>query len=250
MSIRGKREIRGFTLIEMLMVIIIIFMLSFLMFRLMKMLDQKSKVAQTVYVLKQVQNALNEYKLEYGIYPPVHVVEYEYESYTNQTEWFRNFLSQRDNPDITDGNPVYFFSDRGDDLAGDQGPRQEGEPLWTGNPRYPDEWHLHYRYGLVAHLDFRARDCQVHPYDADTGRDKDAKRKWACFMEGLVSTVGFTTNDITDVVATRCVFSNRVDSILDGFGNPIKYECRSPYTSYRLWSTSAGGIDSASVGGI
>ena len=43
---------------------------------------------------------------------------------------------------------------------------------------------------------------------------------------------------------------SNVDTIKDGFGGEIKYECYAPYTSYRMWAdTPRGRIDSASVGG-
>ena len=244
---------RSFTLIEMLMVIIIIFMLSLIVFRLMRVLDNRAAMARTVYVLKQLQNALNEYKIEYGIYPPVGaVVQYEYESPTNQTSWFRTFLAQHNNPqDIAPGSGTCFWTDRGTGCPGgaDFPAHQPGELGYTGHPQYPGSWHLEYRYGLVAHLDFRSRG-QAHWYDRDTSRDSQAKQRWAPFMAGLVGGAGYARHDVSQVVGTLCRYSNRVDTIRDGFGNEVRYECYAPYTSYRLWATTPLGlVNSASVGG-
>lgn len=248
MNIR-KRSRSAFTLLEMLMVIIIIFMLSLLVFRLMDMVDNRANVAKTVYVLKQVQNALNEYKLEYGIYPPVHIVEYEYFMNTNGSAWFQTFLGQHDDPDDTvAGSPRCFWADRGDDEAGDEGARIPGQYLWTGDPGYPAKWNLKYKYGLVAHLDYRDRG-QVHPYDEDTSRDIAAKKKWEYFMKGLVG-YKLGPKHKADYLGTKARWTNMVGTISDGFGKAIKYECHPPYTSYKLWSDSAGTIDSGSIGGI
>ena len=248
MNIRNNSR-TAFTLIEMLMVVIIIFMLSLLVFRLMKMVEKRSQVAETVYVLKQVQNALNEYKLEYGIYPPVNFVEYEYESATNQTMFFRTWLGQRN--DVNDptggGNALLCFWS---DMPG----RTLGSLGWSASPYYPSLWNMGCRYGLVAHLDFRDRG-QPHWYDFDTERDKEAKAKWAPFMDNenhkLVGFFCFSSPyDVSTQVGTTCVYSNKIDTILDGFGQPIEYECNPPYSSYRLWSVSGGTIDSGMVGGV
>ena len=251
---------RAFTLIEMLMVIIIIFMLSLIVFRLMKVLDNKTKVARTVYVLKQLQNALNEYKIEYGIYPPVeNEVQYEYATTNGWTPWFRSFLAQHNDPTITNGESGNcFWTDRGEGVGASSEPHKPGELGYTGHPKYPEEWHLHYRYGLVAHLDKRDRG-QVHWYDEDTEADDEAKNKWSMFIHpdgeeeesSLISGGGGATYDVTEEVSTVCVFSNKIDTIKDGFGNEIKYECYAPYTSYKLWAdTPVGVIDSGSVGGM
>ena len=70
-------------------------------------------------------------------------------------------------------------------------------------------------------------------------------------MSGIVSGGGKEGHDVTKVVGTICVFTNQVDTIKDGFGGEVKYECYAPYTSYKLWAdTPVGKIDSGSVGGL
>ena len=82
---------RGFTLIEMLIVIVIILILSGMLLKIMGLVGRKTGAARAHYDLEQLQNAINEFYAEYGHYPPTSGLAYEYEAsykYT-QPQWFR-----------------------------------------------------------------------------------------------------------------------------------------------------------------
>lgn len=63
----------GFTIIEMMIVLIIIAILSGFIFRMMTLSGQKNDIAETKAVVEKVANALEAYRAEFGSYPPVAV---------------------------------------------------------------------------------------------------------------------------------------------------------------------------------
>lgn len=69
----------GFTLIELMMVVLVILLLSGLLFRLGTILKDRSERAKALADLANIEHALNEYFAEYNIYPPVQTTGYGYE---------------------------------------------------------------------------------------------------------------------------------------------------------------------------
>ena len=63
----------GFTVIEMMIVIVIIAILSGFVFRMMTLAGQKNSSAETKALLEKIANAIEAYRGEYGSYPPVAV---------------------------------------------------------------------------------------------------------------------------------------------------------------------------------
>lgn len=63
----------GFTIIEMMIVLIIITILAGFVFRMMTLAGQKNDVAETKSRIEKISNALEAYRAEYGSYPPVAV---------------------------------------------------------------------------------------------------------------------------------------------------------------------------------
>ncbi|MBO7298268.1 MAG: prepilin-type N-terminal cleavage/methylation domain-containing protein [Kiritimatiellae bacterium] len=61
----------GFTIIEMMIVLIIIAILAGFVFRMMTLAGQKNDIAATKAKLEKISNALEAYRAEYGSYPPV-----------------------------------------------------------------------------------------------------------------------------------------------------------------------------------
>lgn len=264
MKSRTGRE--SFTLIEMLMVIIIIFMLSYIMFRMMGVVDNRIAEGKSTAALRALQSALSEYKLEYGIYPPVTETGYEFESPSNQTPWFRNvFLPGHNNPAVTNPtSPDCFFTDSEERAAN---PDFYGKEGYTGHPDY---W-MGYRYGLAAHL--LPRDGGPHWYNMDTDRDTQAKDKWQSLLNigaegdtGGEATGSFVHtghcgcgHDISEVVGTICIWTNSYRTFHDGWGTEIQYRSYPPYQSYKLWSCGPNkadddgegdDIDASSISGL
>jgi len=71
------RRKRGFTLVEMLTVIVIILILGGITMRLMALVNRKTALARASSDLERVKSALTEYYAAYGCYPPVDKVDDE-----------------------------------------------------------------------------------------------------------------------------------------------------------------------------
>jgi prepilin-type N-terminal cleavage/methylation domain-containing protein len=69
---------RGFTLIEMLTVIMIMGILAGITLKLMVYVNQKTAKSRTTDELERIKHALTEYYAVYGCYPPVNVTRYEF----------------------------------------------------------------------------------------------------------------------------------------------------------------------------
>jgi len=67
------RKKRAFTLIELMVVMVIIGILMGGIFRMMKIVDNHNRKANTVAKLQRLQNAISGFYSSYGIYPPVPV---------------------------------------------------------------------------------------------------------------------------------------------------------------------------------
>lgn len=65
----------GFTIIEMMIVLIIITILAGFVFRMMTLAGQKNDIAETKSRIEKISNALEAYRAEYGSYPPVAVYD-------------------------------------------------------------------------------------------------------------------------------------------------------------------------------
>jgi prepilin-type N-terminal cleavage/methylation domain-containing protein len=214
----------GFTLIEMLVVIIVILLLSMILLRSIAHFGEEGRRKKAVADLEQLQNALNEYFTEYGNYPPVNTMGYEWESVTNQPAALKTWLAARNNPDA----PDEFFPDTN--------MRSSDWPKST----HPD-WSLGYRYGLVSYLWPRDRGGQVHWYDEDSARDKAAKGKWASFLAEVGVSGGYATHTGTASMAMGVIWSNNCATVCDPWGNEFQYRCPPPYVRYRLWSMGPDG---------
>lgn len=215
----------SFTLIEILVVITIIGILAGMVFKMMGYAGRQSQKAQTIQILEKVAHALEEYKAEYGQYPPVNTVGYEYENTNTQAPWLRaNYIP---NPGAWDSGET---------------------------PRL-------YDYGLVAHFVDRERPGMAHnagltyvsitsvakagvisslgsssTWIPDTGNDSKAKARWAHFVTNIVTSGGSPAWTVKGLV-----YSNSVETIVDAWGKEIHYESPVPFLTYKLWSSGLDG---------
>jgi prepilin-type N-terminal cleavage/methylation domain-containing protein len=212
-----KKRRESFTLIEMLVVITIIAILAGIAFKMIQLAKRNADRAKTVAKLEKVAHALNEYKAEYGIYPPVKPGACNYHS---------------------DCRVCYQYEDTNKQSAFAIGKLQDSPGL--GNL---------FDFGLVAFLEKRDRDGIFHTNDPewvpDTDRDEMAKERWAVFLEGVVGSGGDPSNNLSGS-SEETFYINSIRTIKDAFGSQgrvIKYESDPPYLSYRLWSKGPDGID-------
>jgi hypothetical protein len=195
-------------------------------------------------VLDSLASAIEGYRAEYGAYPPefrnpaggydvTRSVEYEHEYAQYQGAWFRSvFMPGHNDP----GNVNTFFADM----------CRTSPPL----PVMPG-WCLGYRYGLCSHLYPRSvpgcNDYVVGTkgcwYEQDTARDATAKAGWQGALEGVRPTTNLGPHPTPPALAAQSPYTNRVVTILDPWQRNYRYECRPPYSAYRLWSAGADGTD-------
>ncbi|MBA4387855.1 MAG: hypothetical protein C0404_07730 [Verrucomicrobia bacterium] len=182
---------------------------------------QTNRVIDATRTMEQLQKVLEMYFDEYGTYPPVSSMAYEYESPTNQTAWFRQvFLPQHDDPWQPD-----FFADC------------DARQKVSG-------WSLHSKYGLVAHLYERDRG-QRHWYDQDTNRDVAAKNNWHYLIDDIGPDSGADCGyGSPPGLAESAPFTNCVDTLIDPWGREYWYTCNVPYTNYVLRSSGPDGMSS------
>ncbi len=233
---RNRGTWRGFTLIEMMVVILVIMILSGILFRVTKLMQDKMARSRCVYELEQIQNALNEFYAEYGSYPPVNFVEYEYEAQSTNTQsvyMMRVFLPAHNNPE----DPATFFPDLR---------RPSGTWPWSSHA----DWALGYRYGLISFLYPRdqgqsyalgTRGCW---YDMDTPRDVVAKASWAHYIDAIgPDGAGGRRHDPPAGMESIQPYTNYVASLHDPWGGTYRYQCTPPFIRYRLWSAGPDGDD-------
>lgn len=261
----NTRSKQGFTLMEMLVVIIIVMILSGILFKVVALVGTKTGVARATYELEQIRNALNDFYAEYAYYPPTlfDITEqmsqsqrnnyahtnmmYEYEDAMYQTPWFRNvFLPQHNDPE---NDPDNFFADTA---------RPHDQFASPGQPG----WELGYWYGLCSYLYKRQRfggaDAwrQTHWYDMDTERDDAVKGQWQHFIAdigpdswnlgpGVVG--GHVRRDSPPGLGTQAPYYNARVSLFhpwpDSDSVSYRYVCLPPYQRYRLWSPGPDNID-------
>lgn len=197
----------AFTLIEMLVVIVIMLILAGIIIRAASLVSRKSGVGKAKGELEQLQNALNEYYAEYGIYPPCMGFGYEHQGLkTYRNKAFRNYLL-RDDSELV---PYY------NGLVAHLWTRAEFIPTVKDPPVIP-------------------LDRVVQRYDEDTARDRAAKKRWAHYLSDIIVDGGDSAPRMTNFGGT-VYYSNTVHTVLDPFGVQYQYECRPPYMSYKLWS--------------
>ena len=76
-SSRGIRT-KGFTLIELLVVTAVILILFSISMKVMSLANRKAGIAKTTWVIEQVKDGLGAFYTEYGSYPPVWTIPYQW----------------------------------------------------------------------------------------------------------------------------------------------------------------------------
>lgn len=203
----------GFTLIELLVVIAIIGILAGMVFKLMSLVTRSKDKAECIQMLECISHALEEYRAEYGQYPPVTKVVYEYAN-TNKMgppgqDWLReNYAWDGDNEILFDYGLVAYLWPRDQETISD---RLKILPSGDGHPGV--NW------------------------IGDVPRDENAKARWNPFISDIELEDDTFQSRITKV---GIPYSNSTETIEDSWGNEIHYECPAPFLSYRLWSDGPG----------
>lgn len=217
---------RAFTLIEMLVVVAVMGILMGLVFRMMVIAKNHAIKGTTVGILERVQHALEEYRAEYGRYPPVRAVEEGPEDTDGKKEIWQIVRYEYEDVERQPGSMrhTYLHSDDGSE----------------------DEDTIIFRFGLCSYLYPRARGGAIEHTNhnqwigSDSQRDLDAKARWAPFVEGLHHW-WFRAYEWTGLGGGGTPYSNQYITIWDGWRREICYESHPPYLTYRLWSKGPDG---------
>ncbi len=247
MQTKNRRLQTGFTLIEMLVVIVIILILMGVVFRMVRMVGNRSAESVTEAKLSKLKAAVEEFYAEYGLYPPVPY-------YRNVADPAGNFLDkdagaarhpETGKPWGADAlvQPVRYervWEDGG--LQGKTGTFKnetwDTAPAFTFGlisfltPRFQGAVSNAFENGLAEMMN----DPQWRNYNdavRDQPRDVRACERWAPFLKDVVSgdhragrTVGNTRSGYTNVFIT----------VHDGWEHEFVYVSPPPHQSYLLFS--------------
>ena len=216
----------GFTLVEMLVVIVIILVLMGVVFKMTRPAIGKQAEAQTVAKLERLKAAMEEFYAEYGHYPPV--------------------------PYYDGGQPLCY------EYPWKQGMRSDligkfGDQTWDTAPLFT--------FGLMSFLmpryDDRAENAWPSLLDndqwgdyndqkKDIERDARACKRWAPFV------VDITENHLADNKiggVASAAYTNQLVTVRDGWERDFIYVSPPPHQSYLLFSVGPdGGYDKSDPG--
>jgi len=223
----GHRSVGGFTLIEMLVVIVIISLLAGMVFGMIKMAGRYSDRAKTRRTIELLASAVEEFRAEYGKYPPVP-------------------LYPKDPPEEGMEQPVTFeYSHR--DLI----PEGSISGIINNNGRV-------FTFGLVSFLRPRVEGAAKDSPDAaikssqwsdhneavaaatqarDRARDLQATKRFKPYTDQVVR------SDWRARTAGGYSYTNLTFVVRDAWHQSLKYESRPPYDSYKIWSIGPDGKD-------
>ncbi|MBM4164950.1 MAG: prepilin-type N-terminal cleavage/methylation domain-containing protein [Lentisphaerae bacterium] len=230
-----RRRRSGFTLIEMLVVVLIMALLMGLLVRYMRGSEDRANRAATAKTIEQVSAALEEFFAEYGQYPPVPV----YSGDGGQPIYFefpmqyvppdpRVALSGTeflDYPDFEVTDPplnlrlftlglVSFLLPRYDTVVSVSSYFASNRPaFWTDSGE--SQWAFY------------------TPSQIDQPRDLAAIARWKPFLDGVIQSASFSR---TNAAPVGRVWLNQGFTILDAWGDPLRYQSIPPHQSYRIWS--------------
>ena len=268
---------KGFTLIEMLVVCLIIVLLAGMVFRLVGLVGRNNSRNTTRGKLEKTAAALEEFKSIYGKYPPVELyptelgmrplMYYEFpcaDTYgTTKSERWSNIapylaagstMGRRRNWTEKNGDGIFtfglcsFFIPRvtGTAVGNPKDPEMPGGALFlkpdSDSCLPPEQW-THFNNGNE---------------NGDTKRDLDAVRRILPFL-------GESMNERNEVVGLMArknpgileapwdrwkrmgdTKTNEIVTIRDAWGHDLFYWSLPPYETYKLWSAGEDGMTTGS----
>ena len=215
----------GFTLVEMLVVVIIIAILAGMVMGLMRTASAWTAKAQTTERLSKIRAAIEEFNAAYGKYPPVPSVygpqpfgyEYPCSNQVGNVDLNAAIVQDKPWPDA----PIFTFGlmsflvCRYTDHA--QGANFPGFAVFNTS-----QW-KNYNAGIT-----------------DLARDTAAIQRWQTYILNLPS---ITKKARTPNVGAGQTYTNECLTITDGWGQELHYSSSPPYQSYKLWSDGPPGAN-------
>jgi prepilin-type N-terminal cleavage/methylation domain-containing protein len=245
---------RGFTLLEMLVVVVIIAILAGLVFYLIKGAGARMARAQTVVHVQKVRSALEEFFAEYGQYPPVQVYDngeqlfrYEYAisnglAVCGNHAYSRLTGTLKDNP----AYPVFRFG-----LMSYLVPRYQGYAESVNCPDYVGLFTLNSQWEDPASGNY----VPASGIPQDQERDRRACRRWEPILFDPNITYSHEQqrgpyDENSDALRTDLPFGapgtwgyiNLFITVRDGWNRDLHYRSVPPYESYDVWSAGPDGV--------
>ncbi len=224
MMMKGQRSPRrGFTMIEMMVVIVIIAILAGLVFKLMQPASQRMSKSVTVARLERLKAAIEEFYADYGQYPPV--------------PYYGNVQPFGYEYPVNDGM-------RSDMVGGFHDKTWDQAPLFTFGlmaflaPRY-DSRAEHAWPTLLVDKDWK--EPQWSTYNTETNdqpRDVAFARRVRPFLDGITET-DYRSRTIGNNASQA--YTNLYYTVEDGWHREFIYRSPPPHQSYLLFSRGADG---------
>ena len=260
---------QGFTLIEMLIVIVILVLLAGMVFRMVAGIGKSNDIAATRAKIEKVANALEEFRAIYGKYPPVsqyegmgQPTEYEFPgSYTFKPSVVQQILNSDRNKQIRwkksdDGTAnsgrIYTFGLVSFLVPRYNGAAEYGAILFTGNdPNNNSKQNS--ELGIRQWANFNKKNGGI----GDSDRDIAAARR---ILPHLGAKMGDDNRPVKDggnigviridIKESFChsagingVITNSVYKLEDAWYRSLNYRSLPPYDSYKLWSNGPDGVE-------
>lgn len=232
LTARPVNRTTGFTLVEMLVVVLIIAVLIGLTVKILGGAGRQAAKAVTVNHLERLKHAVEEFYSEYGQYPPVNAdgrygsgqpVAYEYPLTNDFASAAGQFIPGGGGPGAQWGEaPLFTFG-----LMGYLVPRINHDVGEIRDHIAPDiflndQWAL---YNETA---------------SDLARFEAARQRWRPFLEGPPDSI-LDGNAHTNVVRAISYWLGST-TVCDGWGRELMYESKPPYQTYKLWSRGPNGV--------
>lgn len=254
----------GFTLIELMVVVVVISLLAVAVFRMVAAVGKGNDKAETRARLEKVGHALEEFKAQYGKYPPVpsygknQPMGYEFPTLdcvawgdVDKEAKAKQFLRyEQEGGEIHWGSGpncgvfytfglVSFFLPRYNRTA-DQGPKTlagvtGGSQSSGGALKQWRKWNTKVS-GKIGDSERDLNACRkILPY-LDGGIDAYGKIDYGIIHQGQSSARPLNCDYVSTIVVTNCYYT-----ILDAWERELQYVSRPPYESYVLRSAGPDG---------
>ena len=250
---KTQQRTNGFTIIEILVVLVIIIILAGMVFKMMGHAGTKNEQAYTRSVLEKLGHALEEFRATYGKYPPV--------SYY---------------PGVDPEQPSeYEYPVMGSSIAENLKNASESVNLWS-----PSGEGRIFTFGLVSFLIPRYSlvsedvpeifvggksgasydpDSTINQWSDHNSRDKgkvgdlrldlEASRRILPYLGVTLGSDNKFENGNQGIIKRdpqarfyhNLVYTNSYYHIDDGWNRQIRYQSRPPYETYKLWSVGPDG---------
>jgi len=236
----------GFTLIEMLVVVIIISILAGMVLGLFKIAGVWAAKSQTNERLGKVRAAIEEFYAEYGMYPPVPVYSigqpfyYEYpvtngglKAVANGSMNFSSPVPWNSCPIFTFGLMSFLVQRCGSEWGGLHAANIDLDSDFSSlNLFNQGQWTA---YNTLVDVPGQGQAR------SDQSRDIAAVKRWKTHIQDVLSFGRAVHTPNSANVNATAAYTNLTITVLDGWNHELHYESAPPYQSYKLYAVAPDG---------